>query len=75
MFYDVCVLVERNVPVEQLEPEDREHGPVGEYWLDDIEANDPERAECHGLEWFNDIYQFANPDDHRLSVRVLRKVA
>lgn len=74
-YYDVCVTVERNVPVEQLEPEDAERGPLGEYWVEIETSSGAMVAECHGLEWFNDIYQFANPDHHRVSVRVLKQYA
>jgi len=74
-FYEVCVLVERNVPVEQLEPEDAERGPLGEYWYEIETDNGAMVAEVHGLECFHDVHQFANPEHHRVSVRVLKQYA
>lgn len=74
-YFNVCVLVERNVPREQLDPEDAERGPVGEYWVEVETDSGGLVAEVLGLEWFHDIYQFARPEDHRVSVRVMRAAA
>jgi hypothetical protein len=70
-YYDVRITAERNLPCDQLDPEDRASGPVGEYWIE-IEAGDDYAAEDLGLEWFHDVHPINVPEDFRIGVYVQR---
>jgi hypothetical protein len=71
MLFNVEIRVEWQVPRDQLCPEDRERGPVGEYWIE-LAADDPQTAEDLGLEWFNDHYAPVEPENYRISPVVHR---
>lgn len=71
-FFEARIDVERLIPREEMDPEDCESGPMGEYWIE-IEANDPGTAEELALDWFYDGHPINFPEHFGISVSVWRQ--
>jgi hypothetical protein len=73
-FFEVCVTADCIVRRDQMDPDDRKAGPVGEYYVE-LEASDGNTAEELGLDWFHDHHAVTVPEHYRITAHARRQYA